>query len=161
VENSGGCRIACGAKDSFTPGRGVEIAREERVYVIECLPLFWGEDAMNNQDDNNKQNTGAWEKMRIVIGLVLVAAISYQMGLAHARSERNKGEYFALRAQYDKVLTESSALRAQYDRILTEYSASKTQCAETLTEYAALKNQYDRIEARRTSPAINHPRNQP
>ena len=116
---------------------------------------------MNNQDDSNKQNTGAWEKMPIVIGLVLVAAISYEMGLAQARSERNKGEYSALRAQYDQVLNESSALRAQYDRVLTEYSASKTQCTETLTQYAALKNQYDRIEARRTSPAINQPKNQP
>lgn len=116
---------------------------------------------MNNQDDSKKQNTSAWEKMPIVIGLVLVAAISYQMGLAHARSERNNSEYSALRAQYDQVLTESSALRAQYDRVLREYSASKTECAETLTEYTALKNQYDRIEARRTSPAINHTRNQP
>lgn len=116
---------------------------------------------MTNQGDSNQQNTGVWEKMRIVIGLVLVAAISYEMGLAHARSERMKGEYSALRAQYDQVLTESSALRAQYDRVLTEYSASKTQCAETLTEYAALKNQYDRIEARKSSPAISHSKNQP
>ena len=116
---------------------------------------------MNNQDDRNKQNGGAWEKMPIVIGLVLVAAISYEMGVAHARSERNNSEYSALRAQYDQVLTESSALRAQYDRVLTEYSASKTECAETMTEYTALKNQYDRIEARRSSPATNQPRNQP
>ncbi len=130
---------------------------------------------MTNQDNSNRENIGLWEKIRIGIGFVLLAVISYEMGLAHARSERSKGEYSvlraqydrvltessALRAQYDRVLTESSALRAQYDRVLTEYSASKTQCAETLTEYASLKTQYDRIEARRTSPAMNAPKTQP
>jgi hypothetical protein len=116
---------------------------------------------MTNQDNSNRENIGLWEKIRIGIGFVLLAVISYEMGLAHARSERSKGEYSVLRAQYDRVLTESSALRAQYDRVLTEYSASKTQCAETLTEYASLKTQYDRIEARRTSPAMNAPKTQP
>lgn len=76
---------------------------------------------MTNQDDNKRENAGGWEKMPIVIGLVLVAAISYGMGLAHARSDRNNSEYSALRAKYDQVLTESSALRAQYDRVLTDW----------------------------------------
>ena len=101
--------------------------------MIECLPLL-SEDTMANQDNGNRENIGVWEKIRNVIGLVLLAAISYEMGVAHARSERSKGEYSALKAQYDRVLTESSALRAQYDQVLTAYSASKTQCAETLTE---------------------------
>jgi len=78
---------------------------------------------------------------------VLLATISYEMGLAHARSERSKGEY--------------SALRAQYDRVLTEYAASKAQCSETLTKYAALKAQYDRIEAQRTRPSMNDAKRQP
>jgi hypothetical protein len=68
---------------------------------------------MTDQNNSNRVKIGVWEKIRIVIGLVLLAGISYEMGLAHARSERNTGEY--------------SALRAQYDRVLAEYSTSKTQ----------------------------------
>ena len=75
-----------------------------------------------------------------MIGLVLLVAISYEMGVRHARSERTTGEYSALRAQYDRIETEDSALRAQYDRVLTEYSAAKTQYSETLTKYLAGSN---------------------
>jgi septal ring factor EnvC (AmiA/AmiB activator) len=105
---------------------------------------------MTDQENNNGVSSGVWVKIRIVIGLALLAAISYEMGLSHARSERNKSDYSALRAQYDRIETENSALRAQYDRVLTEYSASKTQCSETLTKYSALMAQYERIEAQRT-----------
>ena len=98
----------------------------------------------------DENNSGVWEKIRMVIGLVLLAAISYGMGLSHARTERNRGEYSALRVQYDRIETENSALRAQYDRALTEYSASKTQCSETLAKYSALMAQYERIDAHRT-----------
>ncbi len=116
---------------------------------------------MTNQDNDNRVNIGVWEKIRILIGLVLVAAISYEMGLGHARAERSRGEYAALVAQYDRIETENSALRAQYDRVLAEYSASKAQCSGTSTEYSALKAQYDRIEAKRATPAVNEPKRQP
>lgn len=108
---------------------------------------------MTDQENNDRLNSRIWGKIRIVLSLVLLAVISYEMGLSHARSERNKGEYSALKAQYDRIETENSALRAQYDRVLTEYSASKTQCAETLTKYSALMAQYERIEAQRTNPS--------
>ena len=101
--------------------------------------------------ENNRVNSGVWGKIRIVIGLALLAAISYEMGVRHARSERTMGEYSALRAQYDGIETENSALRAQYDRVLTEYSVSKTQYSETLTKYSALMAQYERIEAQRSN----------
>ena len=99
----------------------------------------------------DENNGGVWEKIRMVIGLVLLAAISYGMGLSHARTERSRGEYSALRVQYDRIETENSALRAQYDRVLTEYSASKTQYSETLTKYSALMAHYERIEAQRSN----------
>jgi len=99
---------------------------------------------------DQENNSGVWEKLRIVIGLALLGAISYETGVSHARSERKRGEYSALRAQYDRIETENSALRTQYDRVLTEYSASKTQCSETLTKYSALMAQYERIDAQRT-----------
>ena len=114
--------------------------------MLEWLPLRC-EDSMTSQDNISWVNIGVWEKIRIVIGLVLVAAISYEMGLAHARSERSIGEY--------------SALLTQYGRVLTEYSASKAQCAETLTQYSALKAQYDRIEAQRTRTPVNAPKMKP
>ena len=101
--------------------------------------------------ENIRVNSGVWGKIRIVIGLALLAAISYEMGVRHARSERTMGEYSALRAQYDRIETENSALRAQYDRVLTEYSASKTQYSETLTKYSALMAHYERIEAQRSN----------
>jgi len=105
---------------------------------------------MTDQENNQRVNGGVWGRIRIVIGLVLLAAVSYEMGVGHARSERTTSEYSALRAQYDRIETENSALRAQYDRVLTEYSASKTQYSETLTKYSALMAQYERIEAQRT-----------
>ena len=112
---------------------------------------------MTNQENNDMVNSGLWGKIRIVIGLALLAAISYEMGVGHARSESTTGEYSALRAQYDRIETENSALRAQYDRVLTEYSASKTQYSQTLTKYSALMAQYERIEAQRTKcqPSIS------
>jgi hypothetical protein len=112
---------------------------------------------MTNQENHDMVNSGVWGKIRIVIGLALLAAISYEMGVGHARSERTTGEYSALRAQYDRIETENSALRAQYDRVLTEYSTSKTQCAQTLTKYSALMAEYERIEAQRTQcqPSIS------
>ncbi len=110
---------------------------------------------MTDQENNNHMNSGVWGRIRIVIGLGLLAAVSYEMGLSHARWERNVSQYSALMAQYDRIETENSALRAQYDRVLTEYSASKTQCSETLTKYSALMAQYDRIEAKGTN--ASHP----
>lgn len=106
---------------------------------------------MTDQENNNKLNSGVLGNIRIVIGFVLLAAISYELGISHARSERNMSEYSALRAQYDRIETENSALRAQYDRVLTEYSTSKAQCSETLTKYSALMAQYERIEAKLTN----------
>jgi hypothetical protein len=108
---------------------------------------FSGEAEMPEQDNNSWVIVGAWGKTRVVLGLALLAGISYQNGVAHARSERSKEEF--------------SALRTQYDRVLTMYSESKAQCAETLTEYAALKSQYDRIEVEKTKSAINKPKIQP
>jgi len=105
---------------------------------------------MTDQDQSNRVNNGVWEKIRILLGLVLLATIAYEMGLSRARSEKSTAEYLALKTQYDRIETENSALRAQYDRVLTEYSASKAQCSETLTEYSALRTQYQRIEAKRT-----------
>src|SRR3982074_1168278 len=105
---------------------------------------------MTDQQDNDSVDSGVWGKIRTVISLASLAEISYEIGLGHARSERNAGEYSALRAQYDRIETENSALRAQYDRALTEYSASKTQCSETLAKYSALMAQYERIDAQRT-----------
>jgi len=110
---------------------------------------------MADQENNDKLNSGVLGKIRIVVGLALLAAVSYEMGLSHARSERNTSEYSALRAQYDRIETENSALRTQYDRGLTEYSASKTQCSEALTKYSALMARYERIEAKRTN--TSHP----
>jgi septation ring formation regulator EzrA len=114
-----------------------------------------------NDDNSNRAKTGLWVKTRNVIGLVILAAISYAMGLSHARSERNSREYLALKAQYDRMSAEYSASKAQYDRMLTEYSASKAQYDRMLTEYSARKAQYDRIEAQRTRPAMHEPKRQP
>jgi hypothetical protein len=40
VENSENEASLLIGKGCFSPERGVEIAREARVYVIECLPFF-------------------------------------------------------------------------------------------------------------------------
>src|SRR5260370_9907930 len=97
---------------------------------------------MAEQENQDKVNSGVLGKIRIVVGLALLAAVSYEMGLSHARSERNTSEYSALRAQYDRIETENSTLRTQYDRALTESSASQTQCQEALTTYSALMTHY-------------------
>ncbi len=104
---------------------------------------------MSDQVTDNWTNIGLWGKIRILLVLGLLVALSYEMGISHARSEHSAGEYSALRAQYDRIETENSALRDQYDRVLTVYSASKTECSATLTEYAALKAQYERMESQK------------
>jgi hypothetical protein len=91
--------------------------------------------------DGNSTDTGVGQKIRTVVGLVLLAVISYEVGLSHGRAEKSTGEYAELKAQY-------SALKTEYDRDYAQYSAMKTQYDQTLAQYSVLKAQYDRIEAR-------------
>ena len=93
-------------------------------------------------NDGNSAVTGVGQKVRTVVGLVLLAVISYEVGLSHGRAEKSAGEYAALKAQY-------SALRSEYERDYAQYSAMKTQYDQTLAQYSALKAQYDRIEAKK------------
>jgi hypothetical protein len=86
---------------------------------------------------------GLGRKFATVVGLVLLAVISYEMGLSHGRAEKNTGEYAALRVQY-------SALKTEYERDYAQYSAMKTQYDQALAQYTALKAQYDRIEAKKS-----------
>ncbi len=71
---------------------------------------------MTTNHDNNRVNTGIWEKTRNVIGLVLLIAVSYEMGVRHARFEKSTGEYTVLKAQYDRIEVQYPTLKAQYDR---------------------------------------------
>jgi hypothetical protein len=93
-------------------------------------------------NDGNTADTGVGQKVRTVVGLVLLAVITYEVGLSHGRAEKSAGEYAALKAQY-------SALRSEYERDYAQYSAMKTQYDQTLAQYSALKAQYDRIEAKK------------
>ncbi len=92
-------------------------------------------------NDGNSTGEEFGKKVRTVIGLVLLAVISYQVGLSRGKVQKSAGEYAQLRAQY-------SALKAEYERDYEQYSAMKTQCDQSLAQYSALKAQYDRIEAR-------------
>ncbi len=92
-------------------------------------------------NDGNSTDAGVGQKVRTVVGLVLLAVISYEVGLSHGRAEKNAREYAELRAQY-------SALKTEYERDYAQYAAMKNQCDQTLAQYSALKAQYDRIEAR-------------
>ena len=93
-------------------------------------------------NEGGSEGKGAASKVRVLGGLVLVAVISYEMGLSHGRAERSAREYAELRTQY-------LALKADYDRDFTQYSAMKSQYDQTLAQYGTLKAQYDRIEAKR------------
>jgi predicted nucleic acid-binding Zn-ribbon protein len=93
-------------------------------------------------NDGNSADTGVGQKVRTVVGLLLLAVISYEVGLSHGRAEKSADEYAALKAQY-------SALRTEYERDYAQYSAMKTQYDQTLAQYSALKAQYDRIEAKK------------
>jgi hypothetical protein len=93
-------------------------------------------------NDGNSADTGVGQKVPTVVGLVLLAVISYEVGLSHGRAEKSAGEYAALKAQY-------SALRTEYERDYAQYSAMKTQYDQTLAQYSALKAQYDRIGAKK------------
>jgi predicted nucleic acid-binding Zn-ribbon protein len=95
---------------------------------------------MTTNDDYN-HDKGVGQKVRTVAGLVLLAVISYEMGLSQGRAEKSAGEYAALKTQY-------SALKTEYERDYTAYSAMKSQYDQTLAQYSALKAQYDRIEAK-------------
>ena len=97
-------------------------------------------------NDGNGNDRGVGRKIRTVGGLVLLAVISYEMGLLQGRAEKTTSEYAALRDQY-------SALKTEYERDYAQYSAMKTQYDRTLAQYSALKDQYDRIEAKtKTKP---------
>jgi cell division protein FtsB len=100
-----------------------------------------GEDDMITNDGNSAADTEVGQKVRTVVGLVLLAVISYGLGLSHGRAEKSAGDYAELKAQY-------SALKAEYERDYEQYSAMKTRYDQTLAQYSALKAQYDRIEAR-------------
>lgn len=91
-------------------------------------------------NDGNSAGTEFGKKVRNAVGLVLLAVISYQVGLSRGRAEKSAGEYAELKAQY-------SALKAEYERDDEQYSAMKTQYDQSLAQYSALKAQYDRIEA--------------
>jgi hypothetical protein len=92
-------------------------------------------------NDGNISDSRPGQKVRTVIGFVLLAVISYEAGLSHGRAEKSSGEYAELRAQY-------SALKTDYERDYAQYSAMKTQYDQALAQYSALKAQYDRIEAK-------------
>jgi|SRR5579859_2318522 len=94
-----------------------------------------------NTNDGTSEDKGVGQKIRVVGGLVLVALISYEMGLGQGRAEKSASQYAELKAQY-------SALKADYERDYAEYSAMKGQYDQTLAQYAVLKAQYDRIEAK-------------
>lgn len=86
------------------------------------------------------------EKLRIMLGAVLLVVISYQLGLNHARSERRVSEYSAVKAQYDRIEMQYTALKTEYDRLETQYSALIAEHDRTQTQYSSLQAQYDRIE---------------
>ena len=92
-------------------------------------------------NDGIGEHKGVGPKVRIVGGLVILALISYQMGLRQGRAEKSVGEYGELKTQY-------SALKAEYECDFRQYSAMKSQYDQTLAQYATLKAQYDRIEAK-------------
>jgi len=92
-------------------------------------------------DDGNTDDWGVGQKVRALGILVLVAVLSYEMGLSRGRAEKSAGEYAALKIQY-------SALKTEYERDYAQYSAMKRQYDQALAQYATLKDQYDRIEAK-------------
>ena len=89
----------------------------------------------------SSDDKGFGQKVRTLGILVLVALLSYEMGLSRGRAEKSAGEYAALKIQY-------SALKTEYERDYAQYSAMKGQYDQALAEYAILKDQYDRIEAK-------------
>jgi chromosome segregation ATPase len=91
--------------------------------------------------NGGSSDKGFAQKVRTVGALVLLAVISYEMGLTHGRAEKSESEYAALRVQY-------SALKTEYDRDYAQYSAMKSQYDQALAQYSDLKAQYDRIEAK-------------
>jgi hypothetical protein len=102
-------------------------------------------------NDGNSADLGVGQKVRTVVGLVLLAVISYEMGLSHGRAEKSAAEYAALRVQY-------SALKTEYERDYAQYSAMKAQYDQALAQYSALKAQYDQIEGKKSKP-LNPPAN--
>jgi septal ring factor EnvC (AmiA/AmiB activator) len=109
------------------------------------VPAFRCEDTMS-EENTTTGNKPMQEKLRILLGAVLLVVISYQLGLGHARSERRVSEYSAVKAQYDRIETQYTALKTEYDRLETQYSALMAQHGRTQTQYSSLKAQYDRIE---------------
>jgi CO dehydrogenase/acetyl-CoA synthase delta subunit len=103
-----------------------------------------------DNDGRNQAETAGWDRVRNVIGVILVAVIAYKMGIAHARSEKTRSDYEALKAQYERIDAQYTKMTAEYDQAVSQYSVMKTQCDGTVAQYAALKTQYDRIEAQRT-----------
>ena len=92
-------------------------------------------------NDGTGNDNGVGSKVRTIGILVLVALLSYEMGLSQGRAQKTRGDYAALRAEY-------SSLKAEYEQNSAQYSAMKTQCDQTLAQYYALRAQYDRIEAK-------------
>src|ERR1700732_3738075 len=80
------------------------------------VPAFRCEDTMS-EENTTTGNKPMQEKLRILLGAVLLVVISYQLGLGHARSERRVSQYSAVKAQYDRIQTQSSSLKAQYGRV--------------------------------------------
>lgn len=99
-------------------------------------------------NDGNSTDTGHGQKVRTVVGLVLLAVLAYEVGLSRGRAEKSAVQYAELKAQY-------AALKTEYERDYVQYSAMKNQYDQTLAQYSALKAQYDRIEARKPKPAVS------
>lgn len=102
-----------------------------------------------DNDSSNGAKPDNGEKLRKILGLALLVAVSYRFGLERGSSEKTIGQYAALRAQYDALGTQYSALSAEYNRANAQYSVTRTQCEASAAQYSALKAQYDRIERRR------------
>jgi chromosome segregation ATPase len=91
-------------------------------------------------NDRDTADREAGRKVRTVLSLVLLAVISYELGLGRGRAERRASEYAALKAQY-------SALQTEYQRDSAQYSVLRAQYDQVAAQCSALKAQYDRIES--------------
>lgn len=97
---------------------------------------------MSYQDPGHNTLRKGNTKVTIVLGALLIAATTYELGLARGRQERAFHEYTATMAQYEQIAKQYADLKTQYDRI-------EAQDSELKAEYDALKTQYDQIHAER------------
>ena len=65
-------------------------------------------------NDGTSDDKGFGQKIRIAGGLVLLAVISYEMGLMHGRAEKSAGEYAAKRA----ILSFEIGIRTRFCAVL-------------------------------------------